>query len=86
MTKVTLVFETEISEDCDTQYDWLHTAVDALEKALRKADSMEDLAEVFKNMIVGEDPSFPSFFHLSERDDDRKYQEWLDSGREDIYG
>ena len=63
MTKVTLVFEAEV-EDCDTQYDWLSVTVGALERALKKADSMDDLAAVFKNMIVADEHSFPSFSHL----------------------
>lgn len=66
MTKVTLVFETDTDEDCDTQYDWLHVAVASLEKALKDADSMDDLADVFKSMIVGDLRRFPSFIDSTE--------------------
>lgn len=66
MTYVTLIFETDTNEDCDTQYDWLHVAVASLEKALKDADSMDDLAAVFKSMIIGGQLSFPSFTHPTE--------------------
>ena len=58
--KVKLVFETE-TEVCDTQYDYLHEAVSNLERALKEADSMDDLAAVFTQMRVDDRGAFPSY-------------------------
>ena len=57
-----LIFETNVGI-CDTQYDFLSCAVGELERKLKKADSMDDLASVFKEMKVGDESTFPSFKH-----------------------
>lgn len=51
MMKVQLVFECDVAP-LDTQYDFLHIAVAELKRKMREADSMDDLAEVFRHMYI----------------------------------
>lgn len=49
--KIRLVYETDVSE-FETQYDALHCAVSNLSRDIKNADSMDDLADVFKHMYA----------------------------------
>ena len=51
--KVRLVFE-YYTDELGTQYDYLSLAASELERKLQEADSMDDVAEVFLRMYVGE--------------------------------
>lgn len=51
--KVRLVFEYYTDEQ-GTLYDYLSLAASELERKLQEADSMDDVAEVFLRMYVGE--------------------------------
>jgi hypothetical protein len=48
--KIRLVYEYKIKDEdgCGTRYDALNVAVRRMEEAISKADSNDDLAEVFK--------------------------------------
>ncbi len=49
--KFQLVFECELTEEeSQTQYDAMHVAIGKMERALKKADSNDDLADVFKEI------------------------------------